>query len=356
MIRVLGLVPYPVGHAPGQRYRIEQWAPRMAPEGVALEFAPFLPASAMTFLHGSGRTLSKMAVTVRGYLRRWLELGKARRYDAAFVYREAAFLGTAFLDRAFARRTPLVFDFDDAIYLPASSEPNRLAGTLKHPGKTAQICRVASHVTVGNDTLASFARNHARQVTVIPSTIDTDWYVPAPRADNPRPVVGWSGSVTTLPYLVAQAGALRELRSRVDFRLRLIGARAGIEGLDVESVPWRAETEVEDLRPLDVGLMPLTDDEWSRGKCGLKALQYMALGIPPVVSPVGVNARIVQDGVNGFHARDDREWVEKILLLLSSPELRARLGAAARQTVEREYSARVQAPRMAQVFREVTGR
>jgi glycosyltransferase involved in cell wall biosynthesis len=122
--------------------------------------------------------------------------------------------------------------------------------------------------------------------------------------------------------------------------------------LDVEALPWRAATEVEDLRPIDVGIMPLPDDEWSRGKCGMKALQYMALGIPPVVSPVGVNAAIVQDGVNGFQARNDDEWVEKILLLLRDPELRRRLGARARRTVEDRYSARVQAPRLAQVLRE----
>jgi len=142
----------------------------------------------------------------------------------------------------------------------------------------------------------------------------------------------------------------------VEFRLRVIGATLEMDGLDVECLPWRAASEVEDLRPLDVGLMPLTDDEWSRGKCGLKALQYMALGIPPVVSPVGVNSTIVEDRLSGFHARDDGEGVEKIRLLLADAALRARLGAAARQTVERTYSARVQAPRMAQVFREAAGR
>jgi glycosyltransferase involved in cell wall biosynthesis len=123
-------------------------------------------------------------------------------------------------------------------------------------------------------------------------------------------------------------------------------------GLDVQLVPWRAETEVPALSAIDVGLMPLPDDEWSRGKCGLKALQYMALGIPPVVSPVGVNSAIVQDGINGFHACTDEEWVDRIALLLRDPELRRRLGAAARLTVETTYSARVQAPRMAAVLRQ----
>jgi glycosyltransferase involved in cell wall biosynthesis len=224
---------------------------------------------------------------------------------------------------------------------------------LKSSKKTPTICGLARHVTVGNEALAAYARRHASAVTVIPSTIDTDEYRIAERAANVRPVVGWTGSTTTVRYLEALAPALRDLRGRLDFVLQVVGSEARLPGVEVGNVPWRAETEAEDLRPLDVGLMPLEDDDWSRGKCGLKALQYMALGIPPVVSPVGVNATIVRDGENGFHARNDAEWVDRIERLLRDPELRARLGAAARRTVEESYSARVQAPRMAEVFRKV---
>jgi glycosyltransferase involved in cell wall biosynthesis len=120
-------------------------------------------------------------------------------------------------------------------------------------------------------------------------------------------------------------------------------------------VQWRADTEVEDLREVDVGLMPLSDDEWSQGKCGGKALQYMALGIPPIVSPVGVNARIVRDGVNGFHARTEDDWVDRIATLLRDCSLRRALGSEARRTIETSYSARIQVPRIARVFREVAG-
>jgi glycosyltransferase involved in cell wall biosynthesis len=128
-----------------------------------------------------------------------------------------------------------------------------------------------------------------------------------------------------------------------------------LDGIPAQCAPWRPDTEVEDLRAFDVGLMPLPDDEWSRGKCGLKALQYMALGIPPVVSPVGVNTTIVRDGVNGFYARTEGEWVDRIALLLSDPGLRRALGQEARKTVENSYSARVHAPRVAQVLREAAG-
>lgn len=320
-----------------------------------MTLSPFLSPRGLGVLHGAGHLTTKLAETIEGYFRRARLLRNLDAYDVAYVYREVALLGRAWFEACIARRLPLVFDFDDAIYLPVASPANAWAVALKSPRKTASICRLASHVTVGNETLAAFARSVASAVTVVPSTIDTEVYMVRAKGPNARPIVGWTGSLTTVPHLESVANALLRLRSLFDFELRVIGGTPSLPGLDVRQVPWRAETEVEDLQPLDVGIMPLPDDEWSRGKCGMKALQYMALGIPPVVSPVGVNAAIVQDGVNGFHARTDDEWVEKIALLLRNPSLRQRLGAAARHTVEESYSARVQAPRMAQVLREAAG-
>ena len=266
----------------------------------------------------------------------------------------AALLAPSWLERRLLGRRPVVFDFDDAIYLRDVSAANARWKRLKPVGKAAALCRLASHVTVGSSVLAAFAREHARAVTVVPSTIDTDRYAPRPRPANPRPVIGWTGSHTTWPHLLTVRDALVRLRREVDFELRVVGAGpVSLPGLDVTSVTWRAETEADDLRPLDVGLMPLPDDEWSRGKCGMKALQYMALGIPPVVSPVGANVEIVRDGVEGFHARGADEWLERMRLLLRDEALRAQMGARARARVEEGYSARVQAPRVAAVLHAV---
>jgi glycosyltransferase involved in cell wall biosynthesis len=358
MLGVLALVPYPTGRVPGQRYRIEQWAPLLRAQGVDLAFAPFLTPAALDVLYRPGHTLAKARATLRGHLRRVCDLRRAAAFDVAYVYREAALLGPAWVERRLARRLPFVFDFDDAIYLPAASAANAWTVALEPRDKTATICRLARHVIVGNETLAAFARRHARSVSVVPSTIDTDAYVARPRAPNPRPVIGWTGSLTTLPYLEALAPALRRLRARVDFELRVIGAEPrgdGFAGIDVRPMPWSAASEADDLRGFDVGLMPLPDDGWSRGKCGMKALQYMGLGIPAVVSPVGVNATLVEPGVSGFHARGDDEWVERLARLAGDPELRARLGAAGRRTVEAGYSARVQAPRVAEILRAAAG-
>ncbi len=350
MIRVLALVPYPTGQAPGQRYRIEQWAPLLLREGVHVAFSPFLSRRGMEVLYEPGNVAVKAQETLRGYLKRLAEVLRFASADVIFVYREAALLGPAWIEQLLALRRPLVFDFDDAIYLADTSQANSWSRRLKSVTKVETICRVARHVTVGNEFLARYAKDRARQVTVVPSTIDTDLYQIRPRVLNRVPVIGWTGSVTTVQYLTALAPALRRLREKREFELRVIGAKANIEGLAVRCLPWRAETEPDDLRALDVGLMPLPDDEWSRGKCGMKVLQYMALGIPPVVSPVGVNATIVRDGVNGFCASTEGEWINRIMLVLEDESLRRSLGQEGRKTVEESYSAQVHAPRIARVF------
>jgi glycosyltransferase involved in cell wall biosynthesis len=350
-LRVLALVPYPPGRVPGQRYRIEQWLPHLLREGVEVQLEPYLGPDALARLHAPGRTLAKARDVLGGGLRRLARVARLSGYDVAYVYREATLLGTSLVERRLARRVPFVLDFDDAIYLSAVSPANAAFAWLKRPGKTAELCRLARHVVVGNETLAAYARPLAREVSVVPSTIDTELYVPGAAPPGARPIVGWTGSATTLPYLEALAPALRRLRARVDFELRVIGGAPRLDGLDVVARPWRAESEVLDLRPLDVGLMPLPDDPWARGKCGMKALQYMALAIPPLVSPVGVNAQIVTHGVNGFHAAREDDWVERGAELLGDAGLRARLGAAARRTVEEGYSARVHAPRLAALLR-----
>jgi glycosyltransferase involved in cell wall biosynthesis len=240
--------------------------------------------------------------------------------------------------------------------LPATSAANASLGFLKSASKASTLCRLATHVTVGNTHLANYAKLHARAVTTIPSTIDTASYLPGPRRTSAVPVIGWTGSATTIPYLEEILPALRALRSSLEFELRVIGGRLSDDGLRVTCVPWNANSEVEDLRAIDIGLMPLPDDEWTRGKCGMKALQYMGLAIPAVVSPVGANAEIIRDGHNGFHARTHEDWVARLASLIRDPSLRARLGAAGRETVEKEYSAAVHAPRLAGILRELAAR
>ncbi len=354
-VRVLAVVPSVHDRSPGQRYRIEQWEPFLAAEGVDVDYASFETDRLHELLYAPGRYGAKAVEVAAGCLRRVGHAWRARGYDAVFLYREAALVGPAVFERWLGRfGPPVVYDFDDAIFVPYVSPTNAGLSRLKFAGKTATICRAASCVTVGNGYLAEYARRWNPRVEIVPTTIDLDRYHLADRPANARLVIGWTGTHSTYQHLDRLQRALIALREQHDFVLRVIGpAEYRMAGVEVENRPWRSESEVDDLRGIDVGVMPLPDDPWSRGKCGAKALQYMGLGIPAVCSPVGVNTEIISHGVNGMLADGDDEWVAALGALLGSDPERRRLGAAGRETVERGFSAQVHGPRMAAMLRSV---
>lgn len=357
-MRVLAIVPFLYDTAPGQRYRIEQWEPLLRRQGVEITFAPFEDLNLNRKIFERGQIGRKARYVAQAMGRRLKLLASLRSYDLVYMYREAALVGPPLFERYIhSCGIPIVYDFDDAIFLPAASSANRALSWLKFPGKVRSICSIASHVMVGNQYLADYALGWNRNVSIVPSTIDMNNYLFDPSQRSPdKPVIGWSGSITTIPYLETVGPALQKLAREEPFRFRFIGPTDWEwPGVEVESVRWRSQSEARDLSALDVGLMPLPDDPWTRGKCGMKALQYMALGISTVCSPVGFNAALIHDGQNGYLASSEDEWVEKLRELLRSPEIRERLGEAGRHTVEHQYTAVVQAPRVLQIFRAAAG-
>lgn len=353
-MRVLAVVPSIYDTSPGQRFRIEQWEPTLRENGVEITYAPFETAELRRVLYEPGNVAAKIQAVARNMNRRRSELSNLDGFDLVYVFREAALLGPPWFERKIAASgVPYVFDFDDAIFHAYKSPSNGYLSYLKFPGKTAEICRLATHVMAGNDYLAEYARAQNSGVTIIPTTIDTEKYFFIERPADPETItIGWSGSFSTVQHLDTIREILQELARRQKFRLRVIGtSEYDLPGVDVEAIPWRSVTEIKDLGEIDIGLMPLPDDNWSKGKCGLKALQYMALGIPTICSPVGVNSTIIKDGENGFLAATDSEWVEKIERLMKSAELRREIGIKGRHTVEREYSAKAIAPKVLEVFR-----
>lgn len=344
-LRVLLLAPYPLGRAPCQRYRFEQYLEPLAREGIEIVARPLIDDRAYTLLHARGHVARKTAAVMRGLVRRLEDVARARDYDLAFVHREAFPLGPAFVERLLASLgVPYVFDFDDAIYLPNVSESNRFVGPLKAASKTRRIVERAALVIAGNEHLAAWARRSNERVRVIPTTIDTDGYRPRPRPAPPRVRVGWTGSPTTTHYLRTLGGVLASLQRSHGIRLRVIGdPRFSLPDAEVEALAWRRETEVEDLGELDIGVMPLTDDEWSRAKCGAKALQYMGLGIPTVMSPVGVNREIADGGAALLAASED-EWHAALVRLIEDPGLRDEVGRRGRARVVERYSVQANMP------------
>jgi glycosyltransferase involved in cell wall biosynthesis len=356
-MKVLAWVPEVYDLAPGQRYRIEQWEPCLRERGIELTYSPFSHAGLSQVLKRRGAHLPKAAGVLGGLGRRLLEALRAKDYDLVYVFRESSLIGPAAAERILAARgIPFVFDFDDAVWVRYVSPANAYFSFLRFPGKTATSCRLARHVIAGNKYLAEYAARSNSRVTIVPSTIDTSRYVGARAGTDGIPVLGWTGSYSSTRYLEIVRSVLTRLRQRVEFRLVVVGvAGFEVDGVPTEHRPWRSETEVQDLSDFDVGIMPLADTVWERGKCGMKALQYMALGIPAVASPVGANREIIIHGQNGLLASNESEWLENLEMLLKDRVLRTRLGRAARATVEGSYSAAVHAPRVAAIFQEAVG-
>ena len=340
-LRVAFVVPYPVDRSPGQRFRFEQWL-GLLPEGaVAAEIQPLFEPTAYARLYGSGGFGAKSFSTIKALGRRIKDVVATSNVDVAYLYRESFPLGPPVLDLFLERKVPVVYDFDDAIFLGDTSKANSGIARLKMPQKIEKIIAGATITTVGNEFLAAYARRFSDSVRVLPTTIDVEAYQPpARRTAGPLVKIGWSGSKTTSAHLETIRPVLRRALAELPVELHLIGDpdfRLG-ESERVTVKGWDARTEISDISGFDIGLMPLPDDDWSRGKCGLKALQYMALEVAPIVSPVGVNPQIVSEGENGLLAGSEEEWLEAMARLVEDQALRLKLGAAARNTVVERYS------------------
>jgi glycosyltransferase involved in cell wall biosynthesis len=356
MMRLLAIVPGIYDVAPSQRYRLEQWEPLLRKSGVEITYAPFESDELHALLYQPGNTGRKLKLVAESIARRFSMMRSVKEYDVVYILREAALLGPAFFEHWIHRSgVPMVFDFDDAVFVSYRSPTNGYLSYLKFASKTKSICRMSAHVMAGNSYLAEYARQVNANVTIVPTTIDTEKYAVRNEANESEPpTIGWTGSFSTVQHLDTLRSALQKLAKQTKFRLRVIGTPSyKLDGVDVEAMQWRVDTELADLHAIDIGVMPLPDDNWSKGKCGLKALQFMALGIPTVCSPVGVNTEIIQDGENGFMAGSEDEWIEKLGRLVHSVELRRQLGRAGRRTVGTKYSANVQAPRVFELLRSV---
>ena len=354
-VKVLALSPIPEEGA-GCRFRVSQYIPYLRGAGFDVTVSPFYSREYFDFVYRPGNYLRKATGLASLTLRRLNELFAMRDYDLVFLYREAIPIGPPFIERSIAQLgIPIVYDFDDAIFLPAVSEANRHVSFLKNPGRVAEIIALSTHVTVGNDFLASYARQFNRRVTVIPTAVDTNRFVPradAPGDDSRKLVVGWIGSPTTFRYLEGIKDVLAEVSARHPFTLKVSGAGRPVNfpGVDVQVAPWSMADEVSLFNTCDIGVYPLTDDEWSRGKCGFKAIQCMACGVPVVAAAVGVNCEIITHGVDSLLASTREEWIRHLSTLLGDAALRRSMAAAGRQTIERRYSLQVTAPQLASVL------
>lgn len=359
-MKALILAPGLPDTAPGMRFRLEQWMPYMEGDGFEFRYEAFEDERLHRVLYEPGHWSAKGLGILRAVARRLRLLSEVSHFDLVYLYREAALVGPALIERTISRRgVPIVYDFDDPIWIPYRSPKNPLFSFLKFPGKTAAICRRATALIVGNRLLEGWARNHAANVHVVPSTIETRNYAVRPTGTSDMPTLGWTGSHSTLPFLKQIKDVLARLAKRHRFRLLVISHtddfRIDDAPYEVISRKWRAETEATDLHPIDIGLGPFPDSGWTPWRCHGKVLQYMAAGIPTVASRIGILPDYIQDGQEGFLVSTDAEWEERLGSLLENAGQRHEMGQRGRKTVEERFAASLWAPRVADILRQTAG-
>lgn len=334
------------------RVRSFQYLPFLESKGWQVDVSPLFSDNYLHSLY-SGQSRSLWALV--GYWRRFSVLVHAGKYDLVWIEKETfpfmPALAEWLLNKA---RVPYVVDYDDALF-HRYDKHRRWLIRLILGRKIDSVMRLASLVIAGNEYLAERAQRVGAQcVEVVPTVIDLTRYKVGQVGSHHTLVVGWIGSPSTSQYLAIIAPVLRSLSKEFDVRFVAVGAgKELMDDLPVEVMPWSEETEVLSIQGFDIGIMPLVDDPWERGKCGYKLIQYMACGIPVVASPVGVNEKIVEHGVNGFLAKDLHEWEKAIRCLLDDSSLRRRMGARGRERVEAWYSLQVQAPRLEELIHGV---
>jgi len=341
--KILFIAHHRFDRAPGQRYRFEQYFNFLNDQGYYCLLANVLDEKDDKILYSKGNYFKKFLIALKIYKIRSNNLKQANNFDLIVVFREALLTRSTYFEKKLAKTgIPIVFDFDDAIWVKDVSAGNRILSFMKSANKIKKILPFCSHVTAGNNYLAEYALQYNNNVTVIPSTIDTHKYVPQKKINKNKVVtIGWVGSHTTVKHFELVINVYRDLKTKYgnSIAFKVIGdPNYRNEELGIIGEPWSNEREVELFNSIDIGVMPLDEDPWTKGKCGMKGLLYMSVGKPAVMSAVGMNTEIIEHGVNGFIPVGEKEWFDVLSLLIEDEDLRDVIGERGRKTVENNFS------------------
>jgi len=355
-IKILFLCPYPYDEVASQRFRFEQYFEVLKENNILFSQKSFFAGWTYNILYREKQIIPKVIGTILGFMKRFIHLFYCISPDYIFIHRELAPVGPPIFEWLIAKvlGKKIIYDFDDAIWIPNTSEENRFISGLKWHRKFNAICRWSYRISCCNDFLAEYSRKFNRNINIIPTTIDLEKFSNKGiiKKDEDRIIIGWTGTHSTLPYLSPIVNLLTkiiEMYPNVSVRI-ICNKKPEWNFPGLEFLQWTKSTEIQDLRDIDIGIMPLPETDWACGKCGFKILQYFALGIPAIATPVGVNKEIIEHGKNGFLCTTDKAWQDDICLLIESSELRERLGKNGFKTVVDNYSLAVNSKNFLDLF------
>ena len=343
MPKILFIAAHRPHRSPSQRYRFEQYFDFLKQQGYNYELSYIIDENDDLIFYSPGNILAKMWIVFKSMIKRLNDIKKANSFDIVFVQREAFMMGSSFFEKQLSKtKAKLIFDFDDSLWLMDTSNANKMWEWMKSTKKTARIISCSHLVFAGNNYLQNYAKQFNPNVKMIPTTIDTEFHKRRqPYTNKDKICIGWSGSTTTIKHFQQAIPVLKKIKEKYGDKVYFkVMGDSGYRNneLNIQGIPWSKETEVDVLSSFDIGIMPLPDNEWVKGKCGLKGLSYMALEVPTIMSDVGVNSEIIDEGLNGYLAKTEQDWINKLSLLIDSFELRERIGKNARKTVQGKYS------------------
>jgi glycosyltransferase involved in cell wall biosynthesis len=333
------------------RLRSYQYLPWLESAGIDVRLAPLFSD---VYVQGLQRNTKSPLEVLKAYAGRIQALLSGRKFDLLWIEKETLPWLPAWVEEMLLPSgVPYVLDYDDAVFHYYDESQNPVVRALL-AGKHPALMQGAALVVTGNHYLAEFAQQAlAPRVEVVPTVIDLDRYPVAickRNARDARPCIGWIGQRATAPFLLPYAPLFNRLSSDGAARFEAVGIDAQSLGLHMESIAWTEQTEVASIANFDIGIMPLLDGYFERGKCGYKLIQYMACGLPVVASPVGVNSQMVEHGVNGFLAETTEQWKQALQTLLADAALRQRMGQAGRRKIEQKYCIQKTGPVLAELL------
>ena len=344
--KILIICPFPFDVAAGQRLKYEQYIDHWEDEGYEVIISPFMDMPMWDIVYTSGNYFPKFIGTMKGYIRRVLDLFRARHYDVVYVFMWVTPIGTSFFERliCFLSRK-IIYDVEDNVMMERSNNLNPFVKLLKGRGKTNYLIKNVDHVITSSPFLNDYCLNlnRRRACTYISSSINTEKFLPSNTYSNDNKIViGWTGTFSSKVYLDLLADVFVRLSKKCDFKLRVIGNfQYEMKGIDLEVIQWTKKNEVKDLQGIDIGVYPLIDNQWILGKSGLKAIQYMSFGIPTVATSVGTTPKIIKHKINGWLVNNDDEWIEALQTLIENAQLRRKIGEEARLTILNNYSTNI---------------
>ena len=342
---ILIICPFPQDIAAGQRLKYEQYLSHWSDNGYEITISSFMSQSMWEVVYLEGKYLSKIKGTVAGYFYRYRDLFRILRYDIVYVFQWVTPFGSTFFERVtrFLSKK-LIYDIEDNIITTTvnSNNVNNIISPFKNANKNKFLMKTADYVITSSPSLNKYCLqiNNKRKCKYISSSVNTNRFFPVNSYENNKKIViGWTGTFSSKEYLDLLRDALKELNNKCDFKLLIIGNfEYEFKEIDIEVIQWNRNNEIKDMQKIDIGIYPLSDDPWVYGKSGLKAIQYMAFGLPTVATNIGTTVDIIKHMHNGWLVNNNKEWVEALEALIKNPELRKSLGENARKTIVEKYS------------------